>query len=295
MILPYSFLPIKILKKSSRIFLGIAEDIKPFFFNLELNLKQAQIDVEAREHVAMVIFSSLSMFFFSFFVLAALLLGFRIDYWLSMALILAFCIFCFVFFQEIIYPRVKASRRIRDLERNLLSALRTFLIQLNSGVPLFDTIVVVSSGNYGELSKEFKKAIKEINAGRPQVEVLEELATDNPSLFFRRALWQIVNGMKAGANINMVIKEVINALSQEQIVQIQKYGAQLNPLAMFYMIMVVILPSLGMTFLLMISSFFTTSEFLTKTIFWGLYGLVFFFQIMFLGIIKTKRPNLLGA
>jgi len=154
---------------------------------------------------------------------------------------------------------------------------------------------VVSTENYGEIAAEFRKAVRKINSGTSQIEVLEEMAANNPSLFFRRAIWQIANGMKSGAEITTIIQQAISALSQEQVIEIQRYGSQLNPLAMFYMIMVVILPSLGMTFLIMILSFLSASSFLTKLIFFILYGIVVFFQIMFLGIIKTKRPNLLGV
>src|SRR3989338_4671089 len=179
----------------------------------------------------------------------------------------------FFFFQGMFYPKVQTMRRVRDLERNLLPALRTFLIQLSSGVPLFDVLAVVSTENYGEIAAEFRKAVRKINSGTSQIEVLEEMAANNPSLFFRRAIWQIANGMKSGAEITTIIQQAISALSQEQVIEIQRYGSQLNPLAMFYMIMVVILPSLGMTFLIMILSFLSASSFLTKLIFFILYGL----------------------
>ncbi|MEA2036371.1 MAG: type II secretion system F family protein [Nanoarchaeota archaeon] len=196
--------------------------------------------------------------------------------------------------QQIAYPKISTNRKVREIEKNLLAALQNILVQLNSGVPLFDILVNISKGGYGGVSKEFSKVVKAINAGKPQIETLENMAAINPSLFFRRAIWQLVNGMKSGANMSNVINEIINLLSEEQILQIQRYGSRLNPLAMFYMLMVVIVPSLGMTSLIILASFISLSEFATKFMFWGLYGFVIFFQIMFMGIIKSKRPNLLG-
>jgi len=187
-----------------------------------------------------------------------------------------------------------ARKRVKSIERNLLPALQNVLIQFNSGVPFFDILVNISKENYGEISEEFTRAVKEINAGNPPIEVLEEVAAINPSLFFRRAIWQLVNGLKAGSEMSSVLTEIISSLSEQQVLQIQKYGSQLNPLAMFYMLVVVIIPALGITFLIIISSFISLSEAATKFAFWGLYGFVFFFQIMFLGMIKTKRPNLLN-
>ena len=100
--------------------------------------------------------------------------------------------------------------------------------------------------------------------------------------------------MKSGADMSNVINEIIDLLSQEQILQIQRYGSQLNPLAMFYMLMVVIAPSLGTTFLIILSSFISLPGATAKMIFWGLYITIIFFQLMFMGVIKSRRPNLLG-
>ena len=120
------------------------------------------------------------------------------------------------------------------------------------------------------------------------------MATINPSLLLRRSLWQLVNGMKTGADLSRVLAGSIDALGEEQVIQIQKYGGQLSPLAMFYMLIAVIIPALGMTFLIIIASFTAMSEFATKLIFWSLFGVVTFFQIMFLGIIRSRRPNLMS-
>lgn len=292
--LPYSLLPIKVLRRASALFLGIGQFLQGFFPFLKVNLKQAEVDFSVKEYLSMCFLSSflffLFLFFFSFFILV--LAG--VENFFLFALITSAIVTFFLFLQQISYPKIYASRRIKGIERNLLAALQNILIQLNSGVPIFDILVNLSKGDYGEVSKEFSKAVREINAGKPQIETLEEMAAINPSIFFRRAIWQLVNGMKSGADMSRVIEEIINLLSEEQILQIQKYGSQLNPLAMFYMLVVVIAPSLGTTFLIMLSSFIALSEFTTKVIFWGLYGVVIFFQIMFMGIIKSRRPNLLG-
>jgi hypothetical protein len=100
--------------------------------------------------------------------------------------------------------------------------------------------------------------------------------------------------MKEGAQINSVISQVITSLTREQVIQIEKYGGQLSPLAMFYMIVAVIMPALGITFLVVLASFIGVEENVVKFILWGLLVGVVFFQLMFTGIIKSKRPSLLG-
>lgn len=292
--LPYSLLPIRVLRSISYIFLGIGESLQGFFPFLELHLRQAKADFSVKEYLSMCFLSSLVFFIFFGFFFILILSTVDVEKFFLFGLMIASMVTLFVFLQQIFYPKMYAHRRIRDIERNLLAVLQNILIELNSGVPLFDILVNISQGDYGEVSKEFSKAVREINAGKSQIETLEEMAAINPSLFFRRAVWQLVNGMKSGADMSSVVNEIIDSLSEEQILQIQRYGSQLNPLAMFYMLMVVIAPSLGMTFLIILSSFIHLSEFVTKLIFWGLYGIVIFFQIMFMGVIKSRRPNLLG-
>jgi len=152
-----------------------------------------------------------SGFFFVFFglVLTLFLGAFKVKNPLS-GFIISFLFTFFIFFQQIMYPKMIVNKRIKGIERNLLTAMQNVLIQLNSGVPLFHILVSIAQGDYKEVSEEIGKAVREINAGRPQIEALEEIATTNPSLLFRRALWQIVNGMKSGSDMAGVINESIN-------------------------------------------------------------------------------------
>ena len=151
----------------------------------------------------------------------------------------------------------------------------------------------ISSAGYGELSKEFRKAVKRINSGEPEAAVLDDLGRKNPSNFFRRTLWQISSGMKSGADMSVVIQDSISALNEEQIIQIQNYGNKLNPLIVFYMLIAIILPALSITFLTIIASLINLEKATATLMFLGLYVFVILVQIMFLGVIKSRRPSLL--
>jgi flagellar protein FlaJ len=292
--IPFSFIPPKQLKTMSRVLYGAGDFLSKWFPFMGVNLRQAKIDLNPKEYLSMCLFSSILFYLFSAFFLSIMLRGFGVQNGFIRAAVISLIFFFFIFLQQIMYPKLITKKRIKMLEVNLLPALQSMLIQLNSGVPLFDILVSIAKGDYGQMSTEFSTIVKEINAGKPQIEALEEIAVENPSLFFRRSIWQLVNGMKAGSDMASVIKEMINSLSEEQVLQIQKYGGQLNPLAMFYMLVAVIVPTLGMTFLIVISSFIALGDTMTKIVFWSLFGFVCFFQIMFLGIIKSRRPNLLG-
>jgi len=289
--IPFSFLPSKILTKLSDHFMGLGIFLSKLFPFIQLELDRANFNIETERYLAMCLVANLFLSLFTGFFLVVFLSKIGKLY---LGIIIAFVFFIAIFFIQLNYPKLVSSRRIRKLDTDLLSSLRAIMIQLNSGVPLFEAIVIISNQEFGEVSKEFKKAVKRINAGVPQIESLEEMALKNPSPYLRRALWQIINGMKEGATIKDVIGNVITNLTKEQVIQIEKYGSQLKPFAMFYMMGAVIMPTLSITFLIVITSFINLEPSLVKLIFWGLLVFVVFLQIMFAGILKTKRPSLLG-
>jgi len=289
--IPFSILPISVLRIIAKNFLGVSEFLKRFFPFLEIELKQSEQDVGVKDYISLCIAATLIFFIFIsvFLSLIFIKLG-HLYIGVIISLILSF----FVFVQQLKYPKLITRRKSKDIEKNLLASLRTIQIQLNSGVNLFDIFVSIANSNYGEVSKLFSKVVKRINAGSPQIDVLEELERNSSSIYFRKVIWQLINGMKSGSNINKVLDEIIKNLSQEQLIQIEAYGSQLNPLAMFYMLLAVIAPSLGITFLVVISSFISLNDYTSKVFLVVIFVFVMLFQISFLGIIKTKRPALLG-
>jgi len=88
-----------------------------------------------------------------------------------------------------------------------------------------------------------------------------------------------------------LLKNIIENISSEQRIAIRRYGSQLNPLTLVYMMVAVVLPSLGVTFMLVMSSF--SGLVVSETMFWMIIAFLALFQFMFLGIIKSKRPNII--
>lgn len=290
--IPFSILPEQVLSKYSKYFMGLSElSLKKFKF-LEINLKKAEYALNGREYLSRVFISLIFLFLILGLAFPIVVFAKSENNWING--VLSSLVICFlVFINQLNYPKIKANKRVKEIEKNLLSSLRTILIQINSGVSLFDSLIYISRSDYGEISKVFSMMVKKVNTGTSQIRALEEISEDNPSPFFRKAIWQLINGMKAGSDISKVLAEIIDSLSSEQIIQIETYGSQLNPLAMFYMLIVIIVPSLGVTFITVMSSFFSSANLDNKTVLIGLFIIVFIFQIIFLGMIRTKRPSLL--
>ena len=94
--------------------------------------------------------------------------------------------------------------------------------------------------------------------------------------------------MRAGGDIGKTLKIIANDLSEEQKVKIRKYGSQLSPMALMYLMLSVIMPTLGITFLLIFSSF--TGFTMPPIFFYMVLAILAVFQFMFIGMIKSRRP-----
>ncbi len=296
--IPASPLPQRLMAKLCHRFRGIGRVVAGMVPGLETELRQADIHIH-RELFGAAIFVNMAAFFLGGLILAAassLAVNAKGLASLDTITITQISIGTGLFFaaagsvQLIMYPKITLKKKIRDLEANLVFALRTMLVQVRSGVTLFDAINSVAKGDNGQVSAEFGKAVKRIDTGSYQNDALEELAENNPSLYFRRAIWQLVNGLKAGTDVSQVMESLVEGLSTEKSNQIKKYGNSLKMLSMLYMMIGAIVPALGLTLLIILSIFVNINE----TIFWGMFAFLTVGQFMFIGIIKNARPSLLG-
>ncbi|NIO44687.1 MAG: hypothetical protein GTN36_04000 [Candidatus Aenigmarchaeota archaeon] len=287
MIIPFVPFPLKKASKEAVAhFSKFGDIICRSFPSLKLNLYQAKIGLRPREYASLIVLTTI----FYFIILTPLVfwIGFiagKVDFFLPFAVGGVFSLF--VFFYLIQYPRLVASRRMKVLESDLLNSLQHMLIEIKSGVPLFNSMISISTG-YGEISEEFKKVVKEINAGKSEIKALEEASRRNPSLYFRRTLWQLTNSIKAGSDIGNALEAIVHNLTQEQIIAIRKYGQELSPYTLIYMLIAIIMPTLGITFLIILSSFAGLQ--IPKLIFPLIVLGLAVFQYFFMGMIKTKRP-----
>ena len=85
-------------------------------------------------------------------------------------------------------------KRIKNLDKNLLPAMQNALVQLKAGVPLFHILAQIAIGGYGEVSKEFMTVVRDVNAGKPQVDALDVVAFENPSPFLGGLFGNLVIG-----------------------------------------------------------------------------------------------------
>ncbi|HLD62779.1 MAG TPA: type II secretion system F family protein [Candidatus Norongarragalinales archaeon] len=283
---PFSFFPKQVVLGLAHYFKNAGGFFSSFFPQLHENLIQAGISETPREYVAIALSVSLTnaVGMLAAIIVISALAG------LDLAVpALGFFILILIasFLTVIFYPKI-IMMRIRKLQENqLIPAVRQLLIELRSGVPLFNAMTSISTG-YGEVSVQFRKIINNVNSGFSELDALSEAARETPSQQFRKVLWQIQNALKVGSDVGDSLESLLGELTKEKIDEIHRYGQELSPWTMFYMMAAVVLPSLGMTMIIVISSFLSVS--IPSIILPLVLMLVVGFQVFFMSFVSSRRP-----
>ncbi len=196
-------------------------------------------------------------------------------------------IFVFLFLYMSKYPYVRMMKLAKEIDKNLIFMGRHMVIAMSSGIPIYNALASVSNG-YGAASAEIKKIIRDVELGKSLEDATHERANKTPSRNMKRVLWQILNSLRTGTDISSSLTSVIDQLSEEQLIEIRNYGKKINPIAMFYMVLAVILPSLGIAMAIIFSSFFPIPFNFKTLIIIGV--LLSFIQLMFISFVKSTRP-----
>jgi pilus assembly protein TadC len=191
----------------------------------------------------------------------------------------------------IMIKRVDAAilRREREIDRDVLFAGRFLLVKLNSGKPLINAIVDASN-SYGVAGGFFKEIVEDIEVGTPMEVALMDTYKTTPSKKFKKILFQINNALKIGVDVSAPLEAILDEISQEQLIEIQRYGKKLSSLTMFYMLIAIVVPSLGITLISVVASLISLKidmQILLVVLFF-----ITIVQVIFISIFKSIRPTL---
>jgi len=185
-------------------------------------------------------------------------------------------------------PLIIAHRRAIDIDREVLFAGRFILIKLHSGRPLVSALTEAAH-SYGVANKYFSEIIKDIEVGTSLEDAIERAMNNSPSMAFRKILFQIHNALRLGIDVTQSLEAVLEDITEDQLLQIQRYGKKLPSVTLLFMVVAVVFPSLGMTIATILLTFTNITMTLTS------YLLVILFLIilnfMFITMFKGIRPK----
>ena len=201
--------------------------------------------------------------------------------------IAAVILFLFMYVYMLRLPDVRILKAQRAIDKEVVFVARFIVLEIESGISMYQAMKNITK-SYETCGKYFKEIIDRIDLGTTMEDAINETVRISPSWNFRRILWQLLNVIQTGANISKSLNVVTEQIVREQVIEVNNYGKKLNPIAMFYMIVAVILPSLGITMFIVMSSFLGLK--LNLTVLMIIAGMLGFTQFMFLAIIKSSRP-----
>ena len=252
---------------------------------LPVKLKQAGMKEQTEEFIKKTLIVSLYMTLGLLFIFFMLFDKLEKPLWW---LILMYPVLHFLIFSYMIkLPDIKILKLDRGISKEIVYAGRFLVIELESGVPLYDSFKNIKK-NYPRAGAPFQEIVNKVDMGTPMEDAINETIAHCPSPHVRKILWQIQNAMRTGSDASHSLNAVMEQIVKEQIILVKAYGKKLNPLAMFYMMIAVIIPTLGITMLVVLSSFVAME--LSLTILMVIVGGLGFMQLMFLNIIRSSRP-----
>ena len=255
---------------------------------LKKKLEMAKIDKSVEDYMSDVLKKT---FINSLLFIIALALFLNKDSRFFPTLILSsIVIILFFYFINIKKVNTKILKRGKDMDREVLFAGRFLLVKLNSGQPLINAIIEASK-SFGVSNKYFKEIVRDIELGTPLEEALNKAAVYSASKRFRKILYNINNALKIGIDVTKSLSSILDEIAEEQLIEIKRYGKKLNSMTMFYMLIGIIIPSLGMTIMVVILSLLPNTGNLANAIFWLFGGLLIIIQFIFVIIFKGARPN----
>lgn len=182
----------------------------------------------------------------------------------------------------------RINKKAKKIDRDVLFAGRFLLIKINSGKPLINSFVEASQSK-GVANSYFKKIVRNIELGTPLEKALENETEECPSKRMKKILFQINNALKIGIDVTKNLEAVLEEIANEQLVEIQRYGKKLNSLTLFYMLVAVVAPSLGITMFIIVAGL-VSLDVGPESFFVFIFFLILL-ELVFLSLFKSIRPN----
>jgi len=286
--------PLDKARHFSNKFLFLGRFLSKIIFSLKYDLDKAEIDIEPENYCLASLISAIIYGIMFVFVGAAFgVIIIREITIFTLFLMIGSGLLAFIgsLLFHLIYPKLAASQLAALVDQELLFALRTLLIQLSSGIGLFEAMQSIAKGNYGQVSHEFEQVVRDINTGLAESAALEKLAFRTKSEVLKKSVWQIITTMKSGGSIVTALNAEVDSLNAQQVEVIKNYSAELNLWTLIYLIIAAAMPSLGITFLVIASSIGGSGIGVEAVILIAL--LAACIQVAMIFMIKTKVPKVI--
>ena len=147
-----------------------------------------------------------------------------------------------------------AKKRERDVEANLLDALRHFASELKSGNSLVKALWEVGRGGYGTVSSLILEALVLVREGETVESAFREIGEKTPSQAFKTFAASIAHASSTGTNITGVVERFAEELEASKRAKLTIYANECSRLSTITIVLTGVLPGM-MVFILVEGSF----------------------------------------
>lgn len=236
------------LKATSVKFFGqLADKHSASFESIRKPLSEAGMKTLFRTYVSLIFFLPLIGFFVSFLTalfISVALAGIDILTAVLYSVVASAAAAAIIFAVVYLYPLSAASTRKRSIDANMPFAINHMSAIAGSGVPPSTMFKLLTSfGEYGELSKEAEKIVRNIDLfGLDVVTSMKEVAKRTPSSVFRELLDGMITIIEAGGNLQLFLKTQSDKALFEYRIKREKYLEVLSTYADFYTAVLIMAP-----------------------------------------------------
>ncbi len=208
---------------------------------------------------------------------------------LLLALAYGIVVLVLSFLVNLFYPSIIVNMTAEAVDRDLPFALREMALQIEGGIPLYDTMADIASSNFGAVSREFAVTVAEVNSGYSEKVALERMAVRTRSEFLKKSLWQVVTALTSGAALAPVLRQIADMMKARQVQQLKDYSSSLNFMVWIYLLTSVVLPALIVTFLVIYATF--SADLNPAPLINAILIISCFVQVAIIGFIGQTKPK----
>jgi len=256
---------------------------------LAFKLKKAGSYKSPYEFIYQTIYMTVLTYLF-FFIIVYLVASHNLYYFLIGFLITLLFIPLFYYFWFKILD-VWITKEARDQEGDLLFISEYFLVMLESGLPLGNAIERLSKLDRPG-GKFFRRVFAEVRSGKDLETALDDASRYAASESLKTLLKRLRDSLQIGVDLRDVLKNFIEEASQKKLVEIRKYSRKLNPIVMMYLLLGIVVPSLGMTFFILAATLLDISGDALRVILIFLFLIMFGFQYFAYSVFKFTRTSI---
>ena len=196
-------------------------------------------------------------------------------------------LYILVFKYSLIKISAKIKKREREIDKEVLFVGRYLLVKIYSGRPLLNALIETAKSR-GVGAKYIREIVDDISTGSTIENALNNAMNYSPSDKLRKILFHITNALQLGIDVTRPLELVLEEITKEQELEIKKYSKKLNTMVIFYMLVAVIMPSLGMAMAVVVSSFINFPIGLREMLIFVFFVMVI--QFIFIALFKAVRP-----